>query len=41
MDINVVDHKDLWSAFYVIQHIFKQFCDMLLRVSKIIAYFAN
>lgn len=29
------------SAFYVIQHIFRQFCDMLLYVSKIIAYFAN
>lgn len=41
MEINVVDHEELWSAFYVIQHIFRQFCDMPLYVSKIIAYFAD
>lgn len=29
------------SAFYVIQHIFRQFCDMFLYVSKIIAYFVD
>ena len=27
--------------FHVMQQIFRQFCDMVLRVSKIIAYFAN
>lgn len=41
MEINVVDHKELWSTFYVLQHVFKQFCDMLLHVSKILAYFAD